>query len=127
MLARLLSKKGTKTPAITPQILRLVIHNDDELNEVFKGAIFAGSGGGGHVSKKHRHQLRGTFETSDEEEVEVIKERGRKGVKTVSRAKKGKSRDEEEDSDDSVVVEENRGSTRGIEDRGLVRRKEKNG
>ena len=56
-------------------------------------AVCAGSGGGGSISKKHRHKLRGTFETSDEEEVvEVKKLKGRKGDRESSRAKKG-SRD----------------------------------
>ena len=124
VLARLLNERS-KARTVTPRILRLVINNDDELNEVFKGAIFAGSGGGGSISKKHRHKLRGTFETSDEEEVvEVKKLKGRKGDRESSRAKKG-SRDEEEDSDDSVVVAETRGTTRDTEDGNLVRRKDK--
>ena len=114
---------------ITPQILRLVIANDSELKEVFKGGILPSSGGGSYVSKKHLHQVRGTFETTDdeEEEVEVLrgaKIRGRKGGTKPSRARKGKGRDEEEDSDDSAV-EETRGSTRGIKDRNRVRRKDK--
>merc|ERR1719221_217680 len=53
---------------ITPQILRLVIANDSELKEVFKGGILPSSGGGSYVSKKHLHQVRGTYETTDDEE-----------------------------------------------------------
>ena len=131
LLARLLSNEDGKRKSpgsIAPFHLRLVITHDPELNEVFKGAIFPGGGGGGFISEKHLREVRGPFRTS-EEEVAVVKKkkkstgRGRKGGGKSSRAKKG-SRDEE-DSDDSVVVVTG-GSTRVIRDRDLVRRKDQN-
>ena len=128
MLTRLLRADKNKAMKITPRIIRLVIENDAELGKVFKGYILPSSGGGAFVSKKHLHQMRGTIETSEEEEEEevvVLEEKGgRKGGKKTSRAKTGKSRDEEEDTGDSEV-EETRGSTRGIGDRDRVRRREK--
>ena len=128
LLARLLREdKTSKVMKITPRILRLVIYNDEELKRVFQGVILPFSGGGNYVSKKHLHTVQGTFETSDEEEEEVVvleEKGGRKGGNETSRAKRGKSRDEEEDAGDSEV-EETRGSTRGIGDRDRVRRREK--
>ena len=132
VLARLLSDESKTTVSITPRLLRLVITHDHELNEVFKGAIFSGSGGGGSVSKKHKSSIQWKMLTESESESEGVevkkkkktKGRGRKGGNKSSRAKK-RSRDEE-DSDDSVVVVETGGSTRGIKDKGHVRRKEKN-
>ena len=131
VLARLLSAETKTKKSIDPQLLRLVITHDNELNEVFKGAIFGGSGGGGSVSKKHLHSMHfvRSSESESESVVELKKKKkskgsGRKGGNKSSRAKNG-SRDEE-DSDDSVVVEETGGSTRGIRDEGHVRRKDKN-
>ena len=123
-LARLL-RNGEKVPKITPRIIRLVICNDDELNQVFKGVIFPGSGGGNYLSKKHLVQISGKVAPTSEDDSEVEEITRRKGGYTTSRAKSKNRRhwDDSEVSDDSESEVEDR---RGVKDRKVVRKKAKN-
>ena len=73
---------------ITPRHIRLVIQNDDELREVFKGAILPSSGGGALSSRTLRKFKCPTHEDTEDEEEDT----GRRGARQGSRAKSSEGR-----------------------------------
>ena len=75
---------------ITPRHIRLVIHNDDELREVFKGVILPSSGGGNldrDYIRKMKFPAHEELDTElEEEEEEEDRDTRRTGVQQGSRA-----------------------------------------
>ena len=87
-LVKMMSDRRTEQ-VITPRHIRLVIHNDDELREVFKGVILPSSGGGNldkDYIRKMKFPAQEELDTEFEEEEEEVRDTRRTGVQQGSRA-----------------------------------------